>query len=88
MKSKSSLFAIIFISLLITNANASDKELATKVIQNAITTVVMEKFSSTEVSNGVVANIHRVFPTASGSWTIRETGKCYEDWKSGKIKCY
>ena len=71
MKFKISLLGTIFISLFITNANASDKELATKVIQNAITTVVLEKFSSTKVSNGVVINIHRVFPTPSGSWTIR-----------------
>lgn len=88
MKSKVSLFGIIFISLFITNANASDKELATKVIQNAITTIVMDKFSSTEVLDGVVVNIHRVFPTPSGSWTVRETGKCYADWNSGKTKCY
>jgi hypothetical protein len=40
MKSKVSLFGIIFTSLFITNANASDKELVTKVIQNAITTIV------------------------------------------------
>lgn len=88
MKSKVSLFGIIFTSLFIANANASDKELATKVIQNAITTIVMEKFSSTEVSDGVVVNIHRVFPTPSGSWTVRETGKCYADWNIGKPRCY
>ena len=88
MKSNVSLFGIIFISLFITNANASDKERATKVIQNAIITLILKKFSSTEVSDGVVVNIHRVFPTPSGSWTVRETGKCYANWNSGKTKCY
>ena len=36
----------------------------------------------------IIINIHRVFPTPSDSWTVREKGKCYADWNSGKTKCY
>lgn len=66
---------------------AMDKELTTKIIQNAITTIIMDKQSS-EVADGVIFNIHKVFSTPSGSWTIREKGKCYADWNTGQTECY
>ena len=79
--------ALIMVGFFFSNAQALDKELTTKIIQNAITTIIMDKQSS-EVADGVIFNIHKVFPTPSGSWTIREKGKCYADWNTGQTKCY
>ena len=79
--------ALIMVGFFVSNAQALDKELTTKIIQNAITAIIMDKQSS-EVVDGVIINIHKVFPTPSGSWTIREKGKCYADWNTGKTKCY
>ena len=79
--------ALIMVGFFASNAQTMDKELNTKIIQNAITAIIMDKQSS-EVADGVIINIHKVFPTPSGSWTIREKGKCYADWNTGKTKCY
>ena len=70
------------------NAYASDKELAVKVLQSAITTIVMEKYSSIPVGNNTVLGITQVFPTPKGTWKVMEQGKCYADWKTGGTKCY
>ena len=78
---------LIMVGFFVSNAQAMDKELAIKVIQNAITTIVMDTQPS-EIADGVIFNIHKVFPTPSGSWTIREKGKCYADWNTGQTKCY
>ena len=79
--------ALIMVGCFVSNAQALDKELTTKIIQNAITTIIMDKQSS-EVADGVIINIHKVFPTPSGTWTIRKKGKCYADWNTGQTKCY
>ena len=78
---------LIMVGFFVSHAQAMDKELTTKIIQSAITAIIMDKQSS-EVADGVIINIHKVFPTPSGSWTIREKGKCYADWNTGQTKCY
>ena len=78
---------LIMVGFFVSHAHALDKELTTKIIQSAITAIIMDKQSS-EVADGVIINIHKVFPTPSGTWTIREKGKCYADWNTGHTKCY
>lgn len=70
------------------NAYASDKELAIKMLKSAITTIVMEKYSSIPVGNNTVLGITQVFPTPKGTWKVMQQGKCYADWKTGGTKCY
>ena len=70
------------------NAYASDKELAIKVLQTAITTVVMEKYSTIPVGNNTVLGITQVFPTPKGTWKVMHSGKCYANWKTGGTDCY
>jgi len=60
---------LIMIGFFASNAQATDKELTTKIIQSAITAIIMDKQSS-EVADGVIINIQKV--SSSGSWTIRE----------------
>jgi hypothetical protein len=62
---------LIMVGFFVSNAQAMDKELTTKIIQSAITAIIMDKQSS-EVADGVIINIHKAFPTSSGTWTIIE----------------
>ena len=70
------------------NASASDKELAIKMLQSAITTIVMEKYSSIPVGNNTVLGITQVFPTPKGTWKVMQQGKCYANWNTGGTDCY
>jgi len=70
------------------NAYASDKELAVKVLQTAITTIVMEKYSTIAVGNNTVLGVTQVFPTPKGTWKVMQSGKCYANWETGETDCY
>ena len=67
------LFALV--DLFAFNAHASDKELALRVLQTAITTVVMEKCSTIPVGNNTVLGITQVFPTPQGTWKVMQEGQ-------------
>ena len=63
---KALIVTLILVGLFAFNAQAMDKELTTKIIQNAITAIIMDKQSS-KVADGVFIYIHKVFPTPSGT---------------------
>ena len=42
-------------------AYSSDKELFDKILKNAITTIILEKYPSVETNNGIVFKLNRVF---------------------------
>ena len=70
------------------NAYASDKELAVKMLQSAITTIVMEKYSTVAVGKNAVLGINQLFPVPQGTWKVMQQGKCYANWKTGGTDCY
>jgi len=80
--------AVGIICLFAFNAHASDKELAVKMLQSAITTVVMEKYSNILVGNNTVLGINQLFPVPQGTWKVMQQGKCYANWKTGETDCY
>ena len=80
------IFAVV--GLFTFNAHASDKELAKKVLQTAITTIVMEKYSTIAVGNNTVLGVTQVFPTPKGTWKVMQQGKCYANWNTGGTDCY
>ncbi len=69
-------------------AYSSDKELFDKILKNALTTIILEKYPSVETNNGIVFKLNRVFPTPSGTFNGREKGKCKANWKTTKIDCF
>ena len=69
-------------------AYSSDKELFDKILKNAITTIILEKYPSVETNNGIVFKLNRVFPTPSGTFNVKEIGKCKANWKTTKIDCF
>ena len=72
---------LIMVGFFVSNAQAMDKELTSKIIQNAITTIIVDKQSS-EVADGVIIDIHKVFtPLVHG---LSEKGKYCTDWNTGK----
>lgn len=50
----------IMVGFFVSHAQAMDKELTTKIIQNAITAIIMDKQSS-KVADGVIINSHKLF---------------------------
>jgi len=62
---------LIMVGFFASNAQAMDKELTTKIIQNAITAIIMDKQSS-KVADGVIININKVFPLPLETRTIIE----------------
>ena len=69
-------------------AYSSDKELFDRILKNALTTIILEKYPSVETNNGIVFKLNRVFPTPSGTFNVREKGKCKANWKTTKIDCF
>ena len=79
---------ITMILLSVSYVNASDKELFDKILKNAITTIIMEKYQEIKSNNGLVFKIDRVFPTPSGRISIQEKGKCVANWKTTNVDCF
>ena len=59
-----------------------------KLIKNAITTIVLEKFNKVSVGKKVEINIEQVFPSISGNFKLKKKNKCVANWKTTKIDCY
>ena len=94
-KHLSKIYTSIYVSLILVFlmgfskiAYSSDKELFDKILKNAITTIILEKYPSVETNNGIVFKLNRVFPTPSGTFNVREKGKCKANWKTTKIDCF
>ena len=92
---QSKIYTTIYVSLILVFlmsfskiAYSSDKELFDKILKNAITTIILEKYPSVETNNGIVFKLNRVFPTPSGTFNVREKGKCKANWKTTKIDCF
>ena len=88
-KHLSKIYTSIYVSLILVFlmgfskiAYSSDKELFDKILKNAITTIILEKYPSVETNNGIVFKLNRVFPTPSGTFNVREKGKCKANWKT------
>ena len=69
-------------------ALSSNKELMDKLIKNAITTIVLEKFDKINVGKKVEINIEQVFPSISGNFKLKKKKNCVANWKTTKIDCY
>ena len=92
---QSKIYTTIYVSLILVFlmsfskiAYSSDNELFDKILKNTITTIIMEKYPSVETNNGIVFKLNRVFPTPSGTFNVREKGKCKANWKTTKIDCF
>ena len=79
-----SFFAVSFSKF----AFSSDKELIDKLIKNAITTIVLEKFNKVSVGKKVEINIEQVFPSISGNFKLKKKKNCVANWKTTEIDCY
>ena len=69
-------------------ALSSDKELLDKLIKNAITTIVLEKFNKVSVGKKVDINIEQVFPSISGNFKLKKKNNCVANWKTTESDCY
>ena len=70
------------------NVDANDKEIFDKIIKDAITTLIMQKYSQIEVGNRLSLDVKSVFPKASATIKLNQKGKCIADWKTTETICY
>ena len=54
----------VFMFCFACNVDANDRELFDKIIKDAITTLVMQKYSNIEVGNRISLDVKTVFPPA------------------------
>ena len=85
-------FLLFFISVFAVSfskfAFSSEKEILDKLIKNAITTIVLEKFNKVSVGKKVEINIEQVFPSISGNFKFKKKNNCMANWKTTEIDCY
>ena len=78
----------VFMFCFACNVDANDRELFDKIIKDAITTLIMQKYSHIEVGNRISVDVNSVFPEASARIKLNQKGKCIADWKTTKTICY
>ena len=78
----------VFMFCFACNVDANDRELFDKIIKDAITTLIMQKYSHIEVGNRISLDVNSVFPQPSAKIKLNQKGKCIADWKTTKTICY